>query len=104
MLAQERGVYEGALQGLTKCNLVIACIFITEGAKLVQQMEDACWKKEELDLQTFALEANPHKYSYLIVSARVGEEGGEREKKLYRGDAFHQEKKKRGYIHKNEKN
>ena len=61
-------------------------------------------KKEELDLQTFALEANPHKYSYLIVSARVGEEGRERKKNCTGGMLSTKKKKERGYIHKNEKN
>ena len=34
--------YEGALQLLTKCNLVKACKVVTEGAKRVCLMEDAC--------------------------------------------------------------
>ena len=34
--------YEGALQLLTKCNLVKACKVVTEGANPVCLMEDAC--------------------------------------------------------------
>ena len=45
MLVQERGAYEGALQVLTKCNLLRARSSETEGAKLVCQMEGACCKR-----------------------------------------------------------
>ena len=45
MLVQERGAYEGALQVLTKCNLLKACNSEPEGAKLVCQMEGACCKR-----------------------------------------------------------
>ena len=36
--------YEGALQFSTKCNLVKACIVVTEGVRHFCLMEDACRK------------------------------------------------------------
>ena len=56
----------------------------------------------EKGLQTFALEANPHKYSYVIESAKEGGEGREREKKkTVQGGCFPPRKKgKRIYTQK----
>ena len=51
LLAQERGAYEGALQVLTKCNLLKVRSSEAEGAKLVCEMEGACWGGVSYSLQ-----------------------------------------------------
>ena len=77
---------------------MIACIFITEGAKLVQQMEDACWKKKRSRPSNFCARGKSSQI-FIFNCKCQGRGRGEIEKKTVQGGCFPPRKKRKEDIY-----